>query len=67
MRELTIDEIDLISGAGDGSEITDDEAMALSAYYAGLGGVATLTGVGAGWGAPCFGLSAGFAFYTLIN
>ena len=66
MRELTMTEIDFVSGAAPGNEITSDEAMALAAYYGALGSLLTVTGVGAGFGGVCFALSAGFAAYSMM-
>jgi hypothetical protein len=66
MRELTLNEVEMVSGGGDGSEITSEEAMALSTYYAGMGALSAGFGVTAGFAPVFFALSAGFAFYSII-
>jgi len=62
MRELTINEIELVSGA----QITANEAAGLSMYYAGLGGVTASFGITAGFAPVCFALSAGFGIYYMM-
>jgi hypothetical protein len=66
MRELTMDEMALVSGGAPGNEITREEAMGLATYYGSAGAVAAGFGVTAGFAPVFFALSAGFALYAII-
>lgn len=65
MRELTFGEIEIVSGAAPGNEITAQEAAGLANYYAALGGGLAMVGMEPA-ALVCFSLAAGFALYSIM-
>jgi hypothetical protein len=65
MRTLTMNEIEFVSGAAPGNEITKQEAAGLANYYAALGGGLALVGMEPA-ALLCLGLAAGFSLYSIM-